>query len=566
MGFGLAVLCVFHAWLVVAWLNVDSEPLFWDGSEHAHKVVKVQHNLYRSTPPIRGKLLSPAVIDFSIDEPLLARVAFAPLAGMANLVESIYLGAARPPLSYWPSGVLAGWREASTDRIIAAHGLMWFLALIGATYLLGAAFGNRATGFLSAVIVSGYPLFFGQARVPMLDTPLAAATAYSLWAFLRCNEFRDRRWSLVFGAACGAGLLIKQSFPIGLALPLLWVLVPMGREAWLQRGHLSPEFSERLAHLSRALFGCVLVAGPWYLVNTPSTLRFLVKSRMASVAEGDPSSLSLEGLLFYPWVFLDVALGPLFVAAAVGGFVVLLFRGRRQERLTLGLGTLGLLVVFVLLYSNKDARYIAPALPLMAVTTAVAVHRIPLTFVRHLAFGVLICVSAATAIVTPRYAAEFPFEHAPAENVLNSLFDVGSFYAGAPRPGEWPIGLIRDSIRAHSREDVGITQLLVVNGGHLLTPGLGLAGERDRLRLRDGLPVEHVAVHGDHARVLNLAQFYILVERKSGVRERGWPLGDSQLLGHGLTHEHAESLLRVESLPHGGSAELFFYDRSQVDL
>ena len=555
---GLVVLLSFHAWLAFDWLDASSEPLFWDSAEHANKVTKVQHNLYRSEPPMRGKILPQPVLAFSTEYPVLARAALAPVAGLANLVESLYLGSARPPLSYWPSALLLGSSDASSDGISAAHGLAWFFVLIWVTYLLGSELSDRWTGFLSAALVSGYPMFVGQARVPMLDIPLAAATAFALWAFLRSSEFRDRRWALIFGASCGAGLLIKQSFPIGLALPVAWVVGSMARQWWKAAGDPSSELIERATNLGRSLFGLALVAGPWYVVNAPSTLRFLFMSRGRAALEGDPASLSVDGLLLYPLVYFDVALGSIFTLGAIAGLLVLIFRGGARERQTIGLGILGLVVVFAFLYANKDARYIAPTLPLLAVVTAMAVARIRFTTLRRLAFVLLVAVAILTSIASTRISL-IPQSEVPSSAWLNSLFEFRSFYAHLPRRANWRADSILETVRGHRGDEPGRIGLLVVDGGIYMRAGLALAEERNRLRLRDRIPVQYVESYGEEEPGRDAGRFYILLERDRNLPAEGGQSNRALLDVRGFEVSKLDSLLRVEALPRGRSAELFFY-------
>ncbi|MFP6640942.1 MAG: hypothetical protein VCC04_11920, partial [Myxococcota bacterium] len=200
---GLALLLCVHIFLAVSWLDHDSTPLIWDQAEHAGKVVKVQHVLYRSSPPMRGRLLKEPLHELALAHPNWARVLALPLAGPANLIESHFLGSERPPLAYLVSGFLLGPSEASPDRIAVAHAIAWFLLLICATYMLGFELYGAWGAFLSALLVSGYPIFFGQAHTPMLDVPLAALSSFGIWALLRSDGFRNLSGSLMAGASLG---------------------------------------------------------------------------------------------------------------------------------------------------------------------------------------------------------------------------------------------------------------------------------------------------------------------------------------------------------------------------
>ena len=556
---GLLFLIIFHVVLAAEWLSLDSQPLFWDMAEHAVKVVKVQHNLSRTTPPLRARLLSPEVRSFAEEHPMIARVLLAPVAGWSNLTESLYLGAIRPPLSYWPSALVLGSDEASTDEVAAAHGLIWLIALMMSTYLLGAALANRPAGLLAAALVSGYPLVVGQSRVPMLDIPLAAITVFSLWSLIRSQDFRHGAWALVFGASVGAGLLMKQSFPIGLALPVAWSVAPIFKQVWKNHDGLSDEIRERFRHVLHAIVAIFLVAGPWYLVNTPSTLRFLSRSREAYIVEGDPSSWTLEGLLYYPTVYWDVAMGPVLGIGALCGLAILVFAGTRRERSTVGLSLLGLLAVYVLIYPNKDARYIATTLPLLAIVTAGAVARIPFTLARRGVWILFFIFALATPVGTTRSSMIAGLTDSASLSELDRLFEAQSFYAHRPSSEHWPADQILDSIRSHHGNNVGKISLFIVDGSFFLPWAISLSEDREYLQWRDDSRVQYIESRLTDGSSWGEGPFYLLVEAASSSDLVSTEQSRARLAEMGLEFEALEVVASMGPIGDGGWANLFFY-------
>jgi len=546
---GLVLLLALHLGVAASWLARDREPLVWDMAEHAGKVVKVQHVLYRSEPPMRPQRLPAAVRELAATHPLWARLALFPVAGPANWIEAHYLGSARPPLSYLPSALALGPWDALPDAIALAHGTGWFLVLIVASYLLGLELYGAWGALLSAVIVSGYPLFLGQARVPMLDTALAAWAALGLRWLARSDGFRDRRSSLLVGLALGAGMLVKQPFFVVLVLPLGWTLLELARA----RREGGPSVDARSRNVAAAGLATLLIAGPWYIVNIFPSLGFVAMSAASGAGEGDPSSLSLAGLLYYPRSFVDVSMGPVFSLLGVVGLAALFFpRTPPQTQgaadpdrspALLGLGVLGVAITFVLLHPNKDARYFAPALPLLAVASAGLLQRVRKAPLRGVAGCLIVALAVVqVAAVTSRGAG--PGEDSAWRRLLDSSRS-GSVAAHSPNPGDWQLDEVLGTIARHRPREDGEVTLIVEESGERYAHGLGLRVGRDRLRARDGLAVQSVAVISAPADALQAAPGYSLRVSESPTRTLSPVRGSS-------------GLLEIEDLPGGQQAVLIF--------
>jgi hypothetical protein len=542
---GLVLLLAVHLGVAAWWLARDREPLLWDMAEHAGKVVKVQHVLYRSEPPMRAERLPEALREIAAAHPLSTRLALLPVAGPANWIEAHYRGSARPPLSYLPSAVALGPSDATPDAIALAHGTGWFLVLIVATYLLGLELYGARGALLSAVIVSGYPLFLGQARVPMLDTALAAWAALGIRWLARSNGFRDRRSSLLVGAALGAGMLVKQPFFVVLVLPICSMLLDLARA----RREGCPSSDARSQNVVAAGLAALLVAGPWYLVNIVPSLGFIAMSAASGAGEGDPTSLSLAGLLYYPRSLVEISMGPAFSVLGIAGLAALFVRreggATREGRgpALLGLGVLGVAICFVLIHPNKDARYFAPALPLLAVASAGLLARVRTAPLQ----GIVGCAVVALAVV--QVAAVTSGGAGSREDSawrrLLSAFRSGSVAAHSPNQAEWRLDDVLETIARHRSGETGEVVLFVEESGKRYVHGLAVRVARDRLRARDGLPVQSLSVVSAPPGSVDDAPGYLL------------QVTDSSARAPSRVHEDAV-LLEIDDLPGGQHAALVF--------
>ncbi|MEM8715800.1 MAG: phospholipid carrier-dependent glycosyltransferase [Cyanobacteria bacterium P01_G01_bin.4] len=181
--------------------------------------------------------------------------------------------------------------------------------------------------------------------------------------------------AIAFGFSLGLAFLTKQPALFFLAVPIAWMTgVALVKQHW-----------GRLAQLVAAFGVSLVVWGPWYRANW---LLMLTAGKRATIdaaaIEGDPPLNTLAAWTFYfthlprfvSWPLLAVPIAGL-LAYAVGRFVT----GRSVERVLTDTRIgwrearwLGLFFIGGYLLSslnvNKDARYILPLVPVLAVVLA----------------------------------------------------------------------------------------------------------------------------------------------------------------------------------------------------
>jgi hypothetical protein len=259
-----------------------------------------------------------------------------------------------PPIVPCAAGLL--YRLAPTDLAAAQTVILLFLGLgMAATYVLGRELASSTAGVAAAWIFGSAPFVIFTALRFQLDLPLAAMVALALVALVRTEGFTRGGASLAAGLVFGAGLLVKPTFAVYVAGPVLWLLARERR--W------------------RAVRHCalmVLIAGalslPWYgprLFGLP--LQLANRAIKNAALEGKPETFTAEALAFYP-TSLVPQLGLLAVALLLVGLVVAVLRRR-------GLALAAFLtpLLAVILVRNKDLRYALPLLPAAAVLAGMAV-------------------------------------------------------------------------------------------------------------------------------------------------------------------------------------------------
>jgi hypothetical protein len=252
---------------------------------------------------------------------------------------------------------------------IVGENLVFVPLLALGCYQTGRLLFGRAAGMLAVVFVLGSPLLIAQFHVFMLDAPLTALVAISIWLLLACEDFSSRRMTILAAIAVGLGLNMKSQFPLFVAG---LILIMVARGGWRNRHGL--------------IVFCVLAAAigaPWYIVHFSELGRLLQFSGTASgaVPGNLPPTLSTTNLLWYFWSILNSQLlAPLFVLAAGGAVWMLVTAlrgsGRQPARLEL-LGGAFAAWLLVTLTPHHDIRYDMPLLGFLAVMGTGWIVRLP---------------------------------------------------------------------------------------------------------------------------------------------------------------------------------------------
>jgi hypothetical protein len=311
-----ALVVAWQAILTWRWLSLDRAFFFWDPGYHALQMAGfVSDPAGYLTDATRGQRYPPLV--------------------------HVLLG-----------GVFALTRDL--DLTIFVTNLSFFAILVYATFGIGRILVSPPAAAIAVALLALYPEVFIRLRFPLLDLPLTAMNAATLYALLRSRAFEDRPFSLGFGLLLGIGQMTKHLHGLIVAGPLLYTLWSM------------PRTRSRLANLGFAGALAAGVALPWWLPRMGFYLKTYVPAQVAWGQLNVPfAPFSVSGLAYYSigilyltsfafaalWLLSLVAAG----RAAAPGFV-----------LSWWLGSYLLLSAI----NIKNARFGVALLPAVALMTA----------------------------------------------------------------------------------------------------------------------------------------------------------------------------------------------------
>ena len=274
-----------------------------------------------------------------------------------------------PPLASLVNGSVMALAGDSPDQASWSLAL-WHGLLLAVVAAWGRQLGGRCFALLCVALVALAPALMALRVDYTLDIPLTAATSLALWLLGRWQAppptGGHSRQALLAALAIGTALLVKQSALLLVALPALWAAAGGLR----RRG--------RRLQVLLALAVVLALMLPWLHHNWITTLGGTNRAVIESAAsEGDPPVLSAASLLWYVRLLPQLLGLPVLLPGLLG---LALCLGRRLPPWSgssslppgwgwlLGCAAAGWLATT--LSPNKDARYIAPVLPLLLMVLA----------------------------------------------------------------------------------------------------------------------------------------------------------------------------------------------------
>ncbi|MCR4336031.1 MAG: glycosyltransferase family 39 protein [archaeon] len=290
--------------------------------------------------------------------------------------------------------------------------MVYFAILLFSCYFIARNFFGLTAGLASAMIISFFPGVFVLSRYFLLDFPLISMTALAFLSLIKTDSFSSRKNSIISGLIVGAGILVKLPLVIFIIGPFL-VLALEGLKKHENR---------------KNIFIFVLIAGgitgAWVLTAWPNLLAdffgIINFQSNVGIAETDPGINSVEAWLYYPlWIMAETGL----ILLIPSIYSLKKFFGKyRREAILLASGIL-IPLLLLTVFPNKDPRYIAPVLPLLAVFASCFFGIIEKKPIRNLAFVLLFFVGMSQFLVVSYapFSKYSPFEgYCNAENIVDS--------------------------------------------------------------------------------------------------------------------------------------------------
>jgi hypothetical protein len=110
------------------------------------------------------------------------------------------------------------------DLLIIIVNYMFFLTALFFTAKITEILKDKKTAALAMMIFALVPAVYGVSVVyGHQDWHLMAATAFNIYCLIKCDGFKNLKWSLLYGVSAAFGLMVKDSFIVFFTVPILIV-------------------------------------------------------------------------------------------------------------------------------------------------------------------------------------------------------------------------------------------------------------------------------------------------------------------------------------------------------
>jgi len=179
-----------------------------------------------------------------------------------------------PPFVSWssiPIYLFFGVNEYSGYLVIT----MFLLLLVVSVFLICKKIEGNVAALLSAGMIASAPIVLEYSRSFMLDLPLAAMTALSVYLYLQTEEFDRLRYSILFAVAFSFGMLTKWTFVFPFFIPFIFdFILIIKNKNWRNK---------RLINFFIFIGIVIGLSFPWYLLHSIQ----IATSRLGELGRGD---------------------------------------------------------------------------------------------------------------------------------------------------------------------------------------------------------------------------------------------------------------------------------------
>lgn len=262
--------------------------------------------------------------------------------------------------------------------VVLVTNTLYLVALLLGSYFLGKEIKDRATGVMTALVVSVYPLTFGAFRTLCMEFAAMGIVAFAMVMLVRSDYFGSIKYSVLSAVFCGIGIMIKDSFGAFIAGPLLYVsFICIKKIVKADRSRL----------MNIILFAVItgLIMYPYYA--RIDTLKLILNRPFTEIT----------GLGWYQWENLRLFTAGLFESQLSVPFFILFVASlvflRRYDtkwKIILLLWVIIPNIILIMMPHWKSPRYLLMQLPVLAVISALGLRQVVKTTAGKIGVGLLI--------------------------------------------------------------------------------------------------------------------------------------------------------------------------------
>ncbi len=319
--------------------SVDTTPPMWDEAVHLRDSL-IFYNILRDPSQVSLSVVR-EIINWSEQYPLIRPSGY------------------YPPLAPTITSLL--YPIFGTSALVSIMSNMIFISiLVLSVYGLGTFMFNRNVGLLAGILILLSPLILKHSAIYMIDLPLTAMVAFSIYCLLKSDYFRNTTFSILFGISCGLGMLTKWTFLFFILAPLIFCILKVLLYKTPNGVKVKSLKSTRVfRNIIFPLVTALVIFGPYYFPILSILLEKTLRSSAAVGLPGPKSLLSIDSIFFYLAALWKSMITPFGFALLTIGAVVLIISKNVNNSFILTWSLVPYLI-FTLMIVNKNPRVMMP--------------------------------------------------------------------------------------------------------------------------------------------------------------------------------------------------------------
>ncbi len=282
-----------------------------------------------------------------------------------------------------------------SQKIALSVNIIFFVLFVIFFYLLIRKLHNSYIAFLSILIVSTMPIFYGLVRNFFVEFGLMTLVIMWLYFLLKTDSLANKKYLVFLGIVSGLGMLMKFHFFIFTALP------------FLLKGYQNFKKYRNPRKIVTAIllvgFPAFIVAGPWYSQNILTVLwhakRATDPQLLGDYYYGNPFTIDVISRYFTD--LINYAVSPYYIILFLI-FSLAVILTKKKIKIHGALLSYFFLPFIVFFFGpNKDYRFMLPLVPFLGFLIAYLFTKVlgksyKLAFI-SVAFPILVFVNSSVA-------------------------------------------------------------------------------------------------------------------------------------------------------------------------
>lgn len=143
-----------------------------------------------------------------------------------DIFKTGYLYYNAPLITWIMKGMFFVFGQQYFDLQIIFVNYIFFLIALYFIYKIGLNLKDKETGNIAMILFALTPAIYGMSRqYGHQDWHVMVAMAVNIYCLIKSDNFKDRKWSIIYGISVGFGLLIKDEFLAYFFAPWLYVVI-----------------------------------------------------------------------------------------------------------------------------------------------------------------------------------------------------------------------------------------------------------------------------------------------------------------------------------------------------